>query len=196
MKDKRNVYPFSAIVGQDEMKKGLILNAINPKLSGILIRGEKGTAKSTAVRALADVLPEINVVKDCPFSCDPDDIANMCPKCRECLKKGEVLPVVKRKMRVVDLPISATEDKVVGTLDIEKAIKKGEKHFEPVICNASDSILWSLSNVDMKIVAKCQTYIVYGGTENFIRMIYYVCSKVLGLNFQYFFLMNLQVVLI
>ncbi|OBR96984.1 MULTISPECIES: ATP-binding protein [Clostridium] len=143
MKDKRNIYPFSAIVGQDEMKKGLILNAINPKLSGILVRGEKGTAKSTAVRALADVLPEISVVEDCPFSCDPDDIANMCPKCRERLKKGEVLPVVKRKMRVVDLPISATEDKVVGTLDIEKAIKKGEKHFEPgLLAKANRAILY------------------------------------------------------
>ncbi|SHI84514.1 magnesium chelatase ATPase subunit I [Desulfofundulus thermosubterraneus] len=137
------IYPFSAIVGQEEMKKGLLLNAVNPKLSGILIRGEKGTAKSTAVRALAALLPEIDVVADCPFSCDPDDITTMCMDCRQRLAAGEELPRAKRKMRVVDLPVSATEDRVVGTLDIEQAIKKGEKHFEPgVLAQANRGILY------------------------------------------------------
>ncbi|MGB9802976.1 magnesium chelatase ATPase subunit I [Desulfofundulus sp.] len=137
------VYPFSAIVGQDEMKKGLLLNAVNPRLSGILIRGEKGTAKSTAVRALAALLPEIDVVADCPFSCDPDDVTTMCMDCRQRLAAGEELPRVRRKMRVVDLPVSATEDRVVGTLDIEQAIKKGEKHFEPgVLAQANRGILY------------------------------------------------------
>ncbi|MCR4441776.1 MAG: ATP-binding protein [Peptococcaceae bacterium] len=136
-------YPFAAIVGQEEMKKGLLLNAINPKLSGILIRGEKGTAKSTAVRALAAVLPEIEVVADCVFSCDPGDIATMCSGCRQRLESGEKLPRARRKMRVVDLPVSATEDRVVGSLDIEKAIKKGEKHFEPgVLAQANRGILY------------------------------------------------------
>lgn len=140
---KRKTYPFAAIVGQEEMKKGLLLNAINPKLSGILIRGEKGTAKSTAVRALAELLPEIEVVADCFYGCDPDDITSMCLNCRERLAKGEELPRMRRKMRVVDLPVSATEDRVVGTLDLEQAIKKGEKRFEPgVLAQANRGILY------------------------------------------------------
>lgn len=139
----RYVYPFSAIVGQEEMKKGLLLNAINPRLSGILIRGEKGTAKSTAVRALAALLPEIEVVADCPFSCDPEDITTMCVRCRQRREAGEELPRQRRKMRVVELPVSATEDRVVGTLDIERAIKKGEKHFEPgILAQANRGILY------------------------------------------------------
>jgi len=130
-------------VGQEEMKRGLLLNVVNPRLSGILIRGEKGTAKSTAVRALAALLPEIEVVMDCAFSCDPDDPATMCASCRERLSKGEVLPSSRKEMRVVDLPVSATEDRVVGTLDIEQAIKKGEKHFEPgVLALANRGILY------------------------------------------------------
>lgn len=125
------------------MKRGLLLNAINPKLSGILIRGEKGTAKSTAVRALAELLPEIEVVADCFYGCDPDDITTMCLNCRERLAKGEKLPRTRRKMRVVDLPVSATEDRVVGTLDLEQAIKKGEKRFEPgVLAQANRGILY------------------------------------------------------
>lgn len=139
----KRVYPFTAIVGQEEMKKGLLLNAINPKLSGVLIRGEKGTAKSTAVRALAALLPEIEVVSDCIFSCNPEDIAGMCSSCRERLSAGEELPRTKRRMKVVELPVSATEDRVVGTLDIEQAIKKGEKHFESgVLAQANRGILY------------------------------------------------------
>ncbi|EJP6472551.1 AAA family ATPase [Clostridium sp. L74] len=143
MNNIRRIYPFSSIVAQERMKKGLILNAINPKLSGILIRGEKGTAKSTAVRALAELLPEIDVVSDCPYNCNPDSIETMCIKCRERIEKGESLPRTKRKMKVVDLPVSATEDRVVGTLDIEQAIKKGEKHFEPgLLAKANRAILY------------------------------------------------------
>ncbi|MEW6448189.1 MAG: AAA family ATPase [Bacillota bacterium] len=140
---QKQIFPFTALVGQEEMKKALILNAVNPKLSGVLIRGEKGTAKSTAVRALADLLPEIMVVVDCPFGCDPEDPTTMCTKCRERREAGEELPAVTRKMRVVDLPVSATEDRVVGTLDIEHAIKKGEKRFEPgVLAEANRGILY------------------------------------------------------
>lgn len=143
MQDATIIYPFAALVGQEEMKKGLLLNAINPKLSGILIRGEKGTAKSTAVRALTALLPEIEVVADCPFSCDPEDITTMCAACRERHQAGESLPRARRKMRVVELPVSATEDRVVGTLDIEQAIKKGEKRFEPgVLAQANRGILY------------------------------------------------------
>jgi len=140
---RRSVFPFSAIVGQDKMKLALVLNAINPKLSGVLIRGEKGTAKSTAVRALAELLPEIEVVEGCPFRCDPHLPAKLCPDCREMVEKEGSLPVVLDKMRVVDLPINATEDRVAGTLDIEHAIQKGEKRFEPgVLAEANRGILY------------------------------------------------------
>ncbi|NNG66462.1 putative cobaltochelatase [Caldanaerobacter subterraneus] len=136
-------YPFTAIVGQELMKKALILNAINPKIGGVLIRGEKGTAKSTAVRALAELLPQIKVVDGCPFNCNPDDPREMCPYCIEKWERGEKLPVAYRRMKVVDLPISATEDRVVGTIDIEAAIKKGEKTFEPgILAEANRGILY------------------------------------------------------
>ncbi len=140
---KRQVFPFSAIVGQDKMKLGLVLNAINSKLSGVLIRGEKGTAKSTAVRALAALLPEIEVVDGCYFRCDPRQPAKLCPDCLERKEAGEELPLKKETMRVVDLPINATEDRVVGTLDLEHAIQKGEKKFEPgVLAEANRGILY------------------------------------------------------
>lgn len=137
------IYPFSSIIGQEEMKKGLMLNAVNPRLSGVLIRGEKGTAKSTAVRALGALLPDIEVVEGCIFSCDPYQLAARCRICRDRQEAGEKLTGVKRKMKVVELPVSATEDRVVGTLDIEQAIQKGEKHFEPgILAEANRGILY------------------------------------------------------
>jgi magnesium chelatase subunit I len=136
-------YPFSAIVGQEQMKLALILNAIQPAIGGVLIRGEKGTAKSTAVRALAAVLPEITVVSDCPFSCPPDQPTLMCDTCRTRLEQGEMLPVTRRRMRVVDLPINASEDRVVGTLDLEHALREGQRRFEPgVLAEANRGILY------------------------------------------------------
>lgn len=140
---QKEIFPFTALVGQEEMKRALVLNAVNPRIGGVLIRGEKGTAKSTAVRGLAELLPEIRVVANCPFGCDPDDVTLMCAACRERREAGEELPVAMRKMRVVDLPVSATEDRVVGTLDIEHALKKGEKRFEPgVLAAANRGILY------------------------------------------------------
>ena len=139
---KVTVYPFTAIVGQKRMKKALILNIINPKIGGVLIRGEKGTAKSTAVRALANLLPEIEVVEGCKFRCSPHDVHAMCEECLKKVKSG-ILSISSDKMKVVDLPVSATEDRVVGTLDIEHAIKKGEKRFEPgVLAMAHRGILY------------------------------------------------------
>jgi len=130
-------------VGQERMKKGLVLNAINPGLGGVLIRGEKGTAKSTAARALASLLPEIEVVANCPFSCHPEREELMCEECRHRKAQGEILPVIRRKMRVVNLPVGATEDRVVGTLDIEHALKTGQKKFEPgVLADAHRAILY------------------------------------------------------
>ena len=143
MKNSSLIYPFSAIVGQEKMKNALILNAINPKLGGVLIRGEKGTAKSTAVRSLAVLLPEIEVVADCKFGCDPHKKGSMCQECMDRLETGEDLPVNKRKTGVVELPVGSTEDRVVGTLDIEHAIKKGEKRFEPgILAQANRGILY------------------------------------------------------
>ncbi|NQT56590.1 MAG: ATP-binding protein [Desulfobacteraceae bacterium] len=143
MKDERIIYPFSAIVGQEKMKNALILNAINPQLGGVLIRGEKGTAKSTAVRALVNLLPKIDVVVDCKFGCNPKNRAQMCQECVNRLENGEKLPFKKRKTRVIELPIGSTEDRVVGTLDLEKAIKKGEKHFEPgILAESNRGILY------------------------------------------------------
>ncbi len=136
---KRVVFPFTAIVGQERMKKALILNAINPGVGGVLVRGEKGTAKSTAVRALAELLPEIKVVRGCPFNCNPEDISEMCPSCRETIlsQQGRTsrngLKSDRRKVRVVDLPLGSTEDRLLGSLDIEIAVKEGRKSLEPGI---------------------------------------------------------------
>jgi Mg-chelatase subunit ChlI len=136
-------YPFSAIVGQEQMKLALLLNAIAPAIGGVLIRGERGTAKSTAVRALAALLPELRVVSDCPFSCPPDSPALMCDECRTRLERGEVLPITQRRMRVVDLPVNASEDRVVGTLDLEHALREGRRRFEPgVLAEANRGILY------------------------------------------------------
>ena len=132
-------YPFCAIVGQEDMKRALILNVINPRIGGVLIRGEKGTAKSTAVRSLADILPERRQIDSCRFSCDPDDASFWCGDCRQ----SERIAVADGRMRVVNLPVSATEDRVVGTLDIEFALKKGEKRFEPgILALANRNILY------------------------------------------------------
>ncbi len=137
------IFPFTAIVNQDKMKRALVLNAINPLIGGVLIRGERGTAKSTAVRALAVLLPQIDIVADCEFSCNPFERDRLCDNCRARVARGEELPVARRKVRLVDLPVSATEDRVVGTLDIEHAIKKGEKKFEPgVLAAANRGILY------------------------------------------------------
>jgi magnesium chelatase subunit D len=143
MQRKRLVFPFSAIVGLDKLKLAILINAINPKIGGLLIRGPKGSGKSTIVRALADILPKIKVVKDCPFNCSPDDPSNMCPTCSERYKKGEKLPIEEREMVVVDLPLGSTEDRVVGSLDVEKAIKHGIEALEPgVLAEANQNILY------------------------------------------------------
>jgi magnesium chelatase subunit I len=146
MADKK-IYPFAAIVGQEKLKEGLILNVINPGLSGILIRGEKGTAKSTAVRALADVLPEIEVVKECPYQVFPGEDMMLCADCgnKDCyesIRAGKAESIT-RKVRVVELPVGATEDRVVGTMDMEHALQKGEKRIEPgILAEAHRGILY------------------------------------------------------
>jgi len=140
----RYTFPFSAIVGQERMKLALCLNAVQPYIGGVLIRGERGTGKSTAVRALARLLPEHDVVMGCHFGCDPDDREALCVDCRERTLLGDgPLPRERRRMRVVELPINASEDRVVGTIDLEAALKEGSKRFEPgVLAEANRNILY------------------------------------------------------
>ena len=135
--------PFTALVGQDAMKTALVLNAINPNIGGVLIRGQRGTAKSTAVRALARLLPEIDVIAGCRYRCDPATPANWCEDCRTLHAAGVAPPTQRRRIRVVELPINASEDRVVGTIDTEAAIKFGERRFEPgLLAEANRGILY------------------------------------------------------
>lgn len=129
--EKRAVYPFAAIVGQHEMKLGLILNVIDPSIGGVLIMGHRGTGKSTAVRGLANLLPEIWVVRGCPYQCDPTDVQNACNECFRRLASGEKLQRARGPIPVVDLPLGATEDRVCGSIDIQRALGEGLKAFEP-----------------------------------------------------------------
>ena len=145
----RPIYPFVAFVNQEQMKKALILNAINPQIGGVLIRGEKGTGKSTIARALADLLEEIEVVVDCPFNCNPNNVKEMGQSCKERYERGEKLPIRKRKMPLITLPINATEDRVVGTLNIEKALKEGIKALEPGILAESNRGILYIDEVNL-----------------------------------------------
>jgi Mg-chelatase subunit ChlI len=143
MSKRTQVYPFTAIVGQERMKRALILNAIDMRIGGVLIRGERGTGKSTAARALAALLPEIDVIADSPFNDDPRHPETWSDVARTNHGDNVNPPTERRRIRFVDLPVSATEDRVVGTLDIEKAIQQGERHFDPgVLAAANRGILY------------------------------------------------------
>jgi magnesium chelatase subunit I len=124
------VFPFSAIVGQDEVKQALLIAAIDPTVGGVLIFGDRGTGKSTAVRGLAALLPPMRVVEGCRYHCDPGAESALCEECRERLRQG-ALPSRLHPVPVIDLPLGATEDRVVGALDLERALSRGEKAFEP-----------------------------------------------------------------
>ena len=137
------IFPFTAIVGQERMRRALILNAVDTRIGGVLIRGERGTAKSTASRALAALLPSVKVVDDCRFGCDPDKPSTWCTECKERFNGTTKIPSHIRTTSFVNLPVSATEDRVAGTLDIEQAIQKGERHFEPgVLASANRGLLY------------------------------------------------------
>ena len=141
--NSRPIFPFTAIVGQEEMKLSLILNVIDPKIGGVMIMGDRGTGKSTAVRALVDLLPEITVVSDDPFNSDPEDPEAMSDFVREKFKNNESLSINKKKISMVDLPLGATEDRVCGTIDLEKALTEGIKAFEPgLLAQANRGILY------------------------------------------------------
>ncbi len=127
----RPVFPFSAIVGQDEMKLALLLVAIDPTIGGVMVFGDRGTGKSTAVRALAGLLPTMKVVAGCRYGCDPMANGARCDECVARAARGEALRPVTAAVPVVDLPLGATEDRLVGALDLERALTTGEKAFEP-----------------------------------------------------------------
>lgn len=143
------IFPFTAIVGQDRMKRALLLNAVNPRIGGVLIRGERGTAKSTAARALASLLPEVLVVSDCRFGCDPAQPNQLCTECIDNAANHGELTSTMRPTPFVNLPVSATEDRVVGTLDIEIAIQKGKRHFEPGVLAAANRGLLYIDEVNL-----------------------------------------------
>lgn len=142
-KTERPVFPFTAIVGQEEMKLALILNVIDPKIGGVIIMGDRGTGKSTTIRALANLLPEIEVVKDDPYNSHPTNPEIMGEDVKIRLKNGEKPQVALKKVTMVDLPLGATEDRVCGTIDIEKALTEGIKAFEPgLLAKANRGILY------------------------------------------------------
>ena len=120
-------YPFSAIVGQDDMKLGILIAAVDPAIGGVLILGDRGSGKSTAIRALAALLPKMKAVDGCRYGCDPGDKAGLCADCRA---RAAPLKAIQVPVPVVDLPLGATEDRVVGALDLEKALTQGVKAFE------------------------------------------------------------------
>lgn len=140
---RRPVFPFTAIVGQEEMKLSLLLNVIDPKIGGVMIMGDRGTGKTTTIRALADLLPEIEVVADDPFSSHPQDSDLMSDTVKAAVMAGKPLTVTTKKVVMVDLPLGATEDRVCGTIDIERALSEGVKAFEPgLLAKANRGILY------------------------------------------------------
>jgi magnesium chelatase subunit I len=129
----QQTFPFTAIVGQDDLKLAVLLSVIDPAIGGVLITGHRGTAKSTAIRALADLLPPIKVVADCPYRCDPSQTSPECPHCsKQRTLKSQIQPVP-----VVDLPLGATEDRVVGSVDLERALVDGVQAFSPGLLAAA-----------------------------------------------------------
>jgi magnesium chelatase subunit D len=136
------LFPFTAIVGQEKANLALICNAIDPSIGGVLLSGDKGTGKSTMVRAFSQVLPEIEVIEGCPFNCNPGSVAEMCDVCREKVERGE-FRTSKRRMRVIDLPLSVTLDRLVGTIDISRALKEGIRALQPgILAEANRNILY------------------------------------------------------
>ncbi len=137
---KRPNFPFVAVVGQERMKKALLLNLINPSIGGVLIRGEKGTAKSTLVRALSALMPQREIISQCPFGCIVGDVEHYCDSCKA---QDGLLAAERRGMRIVELPINATEDRVSGSLDIEAAIHDGSKKFDVgLLGKANNNVLY------------------------------------------------------
>jgi len=140
---KRRVFPFTAIVGQEEMKLALLLNVIDPRIGGVMIMGDRGTGKSTTIRALADLLPEIEVVAGDPYNSSTTDPDLQSAEVRQRAEAGETLVSEQRQVPMVDLPLGATEDRLCGTIDIEKALGEGVRAFEPgLLAKANRGLLY------------------------------------------------------
>lgn len=129
-------FPFSAIVGQESLKDALLVSAVDPKLGGVLAFGDRGTGKTTMIRSLAALLPKQSVIKDCQFRCAADNAEALCPNCQE-KKKSAPLEAVQETPPVIDLPLGATEDRVLGAIDLERALGSGEIVFEPGLLAAA-----------------------------------------------------------
>jgi len=142
-------YPFSAIVSQQGMKMALLLNAVDPSIGGVLIRGHKGTAKSTAARALAALLPTLSVVAGCPYHCPPDQPDQMHLECLKAYQQNKELLHTMIATPMVELPLGATEDRVVGTLHLEKTLQSGERHFEPGLMAAANRGILYVDEVNL-----------------------------------------------
>jgi Mg-chelatase subunit ChlI/Mg-chelatase subunit ChlD len=143
LRDARPVYPFSAVVDQQEAKTILIINAIDPTMGGALISGPKGTGKSLLVNSFSRILPDVEQVAGCPFHCSPSDPTNMCQSCRSRAVNGEALPVERTPMRVIQVPLSVTEDMLVGSIDLDKAVTMGAKALDRgLLAEANQSILY------------------------------------------------------
>ena len=142
-KVERPVFPFSAIIGQEEMKLALILNVIDPRIGGVMIMGDRGTGKSTTIRAIADLLPKIEVAENDAFNSSATDFELMSDEIKTLVMQNKVVPTSSKKVPMIDLPLGATEDRVCGTIDIEKALTEGVKAFEPgLLAKANRGILY------------------------------------------------------
>ena len=140
---KRRVFPFTAVIGQEEMKLALLLNVIDPRIGGVMIMGDRGTGKSTTIRALADLLPGIDVVAGDPYNSSPNDPDLQSSEVRQLIENGESPNTEERQVPMVDLPLGATEDRLCGTIDIEKALSDGVRAFEPgLLAKANRGLLY------------------------------------------------------
>ncbi len=146
---QKTIFPFSAILGQDHLSLALILNAIYPQIGGVLIQGERGTAKSTAARGLGSLLPPIMVIDGCRFGCNPLNKRLYCSDCQKRYSAGTIPPSHWIPTPFVNLPVAATEDRVVGSLDIEKAIKEGKRYFQPGILAAANRGILYIDEVNL-----------------------------------------------
>ncbi|MCW3992309.1 MAG: ATP-binding protein, partial [Candidatus Bathyarchaeota archaeon] len=138
-----HAYPLTAIVGQETVKTALILNAVDPTIGGVLISGPKGSGKSLLVRAFSQVLPDIEYVAGCPFSCSPEDLTNMCPSCLARFEDGEELPAARATMRIVQVPLSVTDDMLLGSINLDRAMEEGVRSLRSgLLAEANQNILY------------------------------------------------------